>query len=688
MDLEVEESLSIKRRKTDNSERDTSMENTLSEEDAVSEDQDSFLREFLNKRPQSNLTLFQKVIIREEIEAKERDSAEDLKLYRDACADFSDCVTEIAEIKASKPEGWKEQVNEIRKDAAFTTLIMKKLNRVEKTRTKISREKISKERQKADVAKIKLDNMLCEMQHLRKEIDKCLKFRSRPLGIDLISVDEFYEKAPKNISKPEITKNDEHQLQLARLEWELKQRKELATLLSDLESKKTLFTEQIDKKERDLNSLAPLIKDVLSVTQPLKEKLGPITSKTTTIGDRAAFLPDPLYFLFVHASAYSDACDKDISLDVKGDFAEARRCKNQTNNSTPLDNAVGDPKENSSKKSLELEQKMLLAMHPLSVQLKLAIKDGCVLELAFFYMKNLHIMTVKPTLCVPLDSKTPFTDVVVHSRNLLHNLFSGDTGQESPNIVNYYQLLQVSLEALDISSYGFPYIWVQKIGGLNFCALNRKVEPKQDVARTSLPVIIKELKRRCLYRLSLLSLVEGLEQGNIIAPKNMKSLKPVCQLKFLKGISWADYSEDPLSDRLKSLCYVSESDIHFKAVIIRNAAELTCLVTVKADYPLSPCVFALQWDGVSDSRQRKSFCLDMEREVNLNWKELLTSRTEATFLLSYQLFKTMLCFDIVLESVDPQQYSPSKALTTSFRGRNRVLPFKYVPEENTFVHRI
>lgn len=72
---------------------------------------------------------------------------------------------------------WKDKINELRKEAAFITLIMKKLNRVEKTRTKISRERINKERHQVDVAQLKLDNLLCEIQHLRREIDKCLKFK-------------------------------------------------------------------------------------------------------------------------------------------------------------------------------------------------------------------------------------------------------------------------------------------------------------------------------------------------------------------------------------------------------------------------------------------------------------------------------------------------------------------------------
>lgn len=49
--------------------------------------------------------------------------------------------------------------------------------------------------------------------------------RSKHEEIELVSVNEFYEEAPPEISKPEITTDDPHQQTLARLDWELEQRK-------------------------------------------------------------------------------------------------------------------------------------------------------------------------------------------------------------------------------------------------------------------------------------------------------------------------------------------------------------------------------------------------------------------------------------------------------------------------------
>lgn len=49
--------------------------------------------------------------------------------------------------------------------------------------------------------------------------------RSKHEEIDLVSEEEFYQGAPPEISRPHLTKNDPHQLTLARLDWELEQRK-------------------------------------------------------------------------------------------------------------------------------------------------------------------------------------------------------------------------------------------------------------------------------------------------------------------------------------------------------------------------------------------------------------------------------------------------------------------------------
>ena len=50
-------------------------------------------------------------------------------------------------------------------------------------------------------------------------------FRSADTDLELIPVEEFYDKAPETISKPEITKDNSHEQRLACLNYELHERK-------------------------------------------------------------------------------------------------------------------------------------------------------------------------------------------------------------------------------------------------------------------------------------------------------------------------------------------------------------------------------------------------------------------------------------------------------------------------------
>ncbi|ETN74815.1 hypothetical protein NECAME_12714 [Necator americanus] len=70
-----------------------------------------------------------------------------------------------------------------------------------------------------------LQNSSSEIQHLQKEISRCLQFSAGDEDIDLIPLDEFYACAPENVSRPEVTKNNKHEQRLARLTWEIAQRK-------------------------------------------------------------------------------------------------------------------------------------------------------------------------------------------------------------------------------------------------------------------------------------------------------------------------------------------------------------------------------------------------------------------------------------------------------------------------------
>lgn len=63
----------------------------------------------------------------------------------------------------------------------------------------------------------------------------------------------------------EITKHNPHQLRLARLEWELTQRKQLAALCDELTENKKAVALSIESKQTRLDNLAPQLRTILEV---------------------------------------------------------------------------------------------------------------------------------------------------------------------------------------------------------------------------------------------------------------------------------------------------------------------------------------------------------------------------------------------------------------------------------------
>lgn len=63
----------------------------------------------------------------------------------------------------------------------------------------------------------------------------------------------------------DVTKKDSHALRLARLEWELHQRKVLAETCRELQNEKEKITADIKKKRDRIDNLVPMIKSILAV---------------------------------------------------------------------------------------------------------------------------------------------------------------------------------------------------------------------------------------------------------------------------------------------------------------------------------------------------------------------------------------------------------------------------------------
>lgn len=96
----------------------------------------------------------------------------------------------------------KDQINAKRVEASLLLVALKKLNRLEKVRTRAGRDTLNKEKQRVDSTHLLLQNLLYEADHLNKEVTKCLQFKSKDEEIELVPLEDFYKDSPASVSRP------------------------------------------------------------------------------------------------------------------------------------------------------------------------------------------------------------------------------------------------------------------------------------------------------------------------------------------------------------------------------------------------------------------------------------------------------------------------------------------------------
>lgn len=219
----------------------------------------------------------------------------------------------------------KSLIREKYKSGLLLCATIKKLNRISQIKVNKARIKTHEEKNKIDEYHLELQNLLYEITHLKKEINTCLEFRSLHEDIQLVSVDEFFAKAPLEISKPEVTKSNEHKLKLARLDWELLERQNMLERIKELENQIDLREKQLKVKQNKLESLHPKLTQILEAAKPTLDYFSTNFDEDCKVSELVQYLPKPLFQLHAMMSAYRDTIDKEVSIEVCGDLEEAKR---------------------------------------------------------------------------------------------------------------------------------------------------------------------------------------------------------------------------------------------------------------------------------------------------------------------------------------------------------------------------
>lgn len=649
-------------------------------------------------------------VYNEEVELEGRDSQQDYSLYKDTCAALATLMAEIQELKASGAKDGSVEIEERRRQSSIHFITLKKLNRLAHMRLKKGRDQTHEAKQRVDVLHLQLQNLLYEVMHLQKEIGKCLEFKSQHEEIELVSEEEFFQDAPEEISRPHVTRDDNHQLTLARLDWELEQRKRLAEQYKTSLASKEKIQKAIEQKKEYLGSLQPGLQNIMQASLPVQEYLSMPFEHMQKQTEVARHLPPPLYVLLVQASAYGQACDQNLSVSINGDVDEAKALSRPPEDSQDdeSDSDAEEEQQNTKRRrgtvgvQLDDKRREMLRRHPLSLCIDLKCKDNSALHLYLYYLMNLNIVTVKSKVSTFVDlSGAISAGDLMNPDSLLNCLYASDHGRETPNPANRYQFDKVGISTFEdyVSDLGHPYVWVQKLGGLQFSIDSAQAELTGSALSAShMERTMKLLRGRVQSRLALHKQFSSLEHSIIPVSSECQHLFPA---KVVSGLtrwtmmSYPEFTELGFVQHLLKAGLARETDLFFRAVLERGTARLLAAVALNPRYPEVAPLFSLslQWKGERSGRTDDNLRA-MESEVNIFRGELQGPRPGLQ-LLTNQIQRLCVCLDVYLEtenqvcdgSEGPKEFPREKMCLRTTRGPSRLKPFKYNHPQGFFSHR-
>lgn len=641
----------------------------------------------------------------EEEESMTRDPQDDEAVFRRMCGEIQANMKKILEMKLQRRS--VADIEKLRVDTSLLFLGLKKINRLDKHRLKVAKDAVNEKKQKVDNFHLQLQNLTYEVMHLQKEVTKCMEFRSRDEEIDLVPVEEFRREAPAEVLKKDLTDDDPHQLTLARLQWELVQRKELSQKLRGLESLREQFEHEIERKRECLSGIQPTLQAVLEAAQPLQADLGLPLQAHQGEHANAQYLARPLYVLYVQSAAYQHAYGDCFEVGMEGSVEESKALLETTQEKQEEDSGESDQEEsNAGKRHRRLTRSgtglssvaKCLQKHPLTVVITLQHR-GYKLQITFTYIIALHIVTVTAKVTEPhgVSSGISASPVMCPS-TILDNLFGDDNGLCSPNPGNHFQLKKNGLEDFSkvVAEVGKAYRWAQRLAGLEFLhGSGAAVVPGHEVGRAFVEEFAHSINARFAARVGLYEQLLSLEKGLVQVPAQLADHFPskiTSTLKQWTQVTHADVESHPSHKEMEELGLIRGDELVYQAVLRRGSAMVKALVLLRDNYPREAPLFLLVLQLREESSSRDDDAVkELERELNLHCVE--QEQVQAgDQLLSCQLQQLLVSMDVLLESLcdhldAPREFSRDKVLARTARGPGRSRPYKFLPKPGIFTQR-
>lgn len=607
---------------------------------------------------------------------------------KQTCDELKDIFAKVREIKQGT--GHKSDLEGYKQKGTVLFTMLKKMNRLSHLYCKDTRDQTYAQKLEVDDLHLQLQNLMYEVTHLQKEITNCLEFKSQHEDIDLINEEEFYKTAPELISRPEVTRTDEHQRMLCRLQWELEQRMQLSVQQATLEEEIKKQESSIGALQESLNGLQPSLEALRKATLPLQELLDTPLDKLKEDYEVALLLPLPLYILYSQVSAYAQIEDRCLSLTLAGDKDEAMACQStdqltKTDEDSDSDGEAPMEEQKHHRHHEDkgpVENKDVCKPHPLSVVLTLQMKDLGTLQLTFSYLPSFNALCATVT-SVKLNnlSETQQASFLENS-SILHCLFEGDTGRTSPNAAVSYLIRKHGGELFSsaVRQCGFPYRWVQRLCGINVPTDTQeggRIVPQIEVGASYVGCAVAALKLRFKAQVNLTRQLIALEEHRLLshpADSDLFHRDPRSEWVRWKQVSAQD-AQGMQFGSLSLLNFQEKTNRFYIATFQQEQTRLHSLVSVGVDYPATPPRFIIMIESSAGHRDPFDIQIkNLEAEVNIHFPQSLNDDSDGQYLLCRQVKKLRECFDIYAKYVKAPG-DPSTKILCPVRGKARLLSY-------------
>ncbi|XP_014090523.2 THO complex subunit 5 [Bactrocera oleae] len=620
---------------------------------------------------------------------------------------------EVLKMKNSTGERDRaDELTEKRKYASLLFVLIKKVNRMVKYNLRSGREDLHREKVRVDSNRLHLQNLLYEVNHLKREIRYCHKFKSQDEDIELVPEDDQLQTEDnKSLMPIDMTPLSGHAKHLARLERELNLRKHLSAQCKELlNTKQQVFRDIILKTEK-LTSFAPSLRTLLKATRPLQDALQVPMDRDWKLQQLVQLLPQPLYLVYMNLHALELAKECDVCVTVVGSEDDVRQLEMAAQTETIKSGASSDTDEidvgSVTKKRkthggnsdllvdlMQEQRKRVLQPHPLEVRFTIGngtknTEESIAIKLRYF--KRLGFVTAATVVGLG-ETEQNFADATL-TQDVLKYLHDEDVGDTIPVPGAEYELKNINmttkecLDYLKAKEYGRSYRWLQSMccievfhevgGDTNATNTPPTEQPK---LQKLIPDLIKSIQQLWNSRLNLIKQIRALVQKHIdmyLKDERLPTTRPACSLVQWTALTYEEYvASSPHVD--KDL--VNGNQLFYRAVVVRGSAKMECLVSISSKFPTeSPHWFiCIYWNGQHNA-MNSAAVKSMEFWTN----SLTQSQLQHPLaLLATQLVRTMYSFDIFLETegplYNPVEYHREKHYIKAFAKRIRARPYRYI----------